>query len=328
MTALVVVDRVTKWYGARLAVDEVSFEVRAGEVMGLLGPNGSGKSTILRMLAGYLRSSAGSIRLDGLDVAAHGAAIRRRIGYVPEDVPLYGQMQVGEFLRFMGALKGLAGPALARGVERAAERLSLGHVLRTGIAKLSRGYRQRVAIAQALLDEPKLLILDEPTNGLDPAQIIETRELMRTLGGEHTVLVTSHILGEIEKVAHRVAILLNGRLLAIEPVAGRSSGRIRVDVGGVSTDAAAQALRKSLEAVPGVASVLPEARDAARTAYVLSLLDPAAAAAVARTIVGAGLPLLELRQLAPSLEDRFLELTRAPRVAAAADGAVEGRDPR
>jgi ABC-2 type transport system ATP-binding protein len=206
----------SKRYGPRLAVDRVSFEVGDGEVMGLLGPNGSGKSTILRVVTGYLRPSAGSVRVAGRDVVRDGVAARRSIGYVPEDVPLYAHMRVDEFLVFMGRLRGLEGEALGRALEAACERFALGSVRDAVIGGLSRGYRQRVDLAHAVLHGPKLLVLDEPTNGLDPRQIIEFRGFVRMLAKDCAILVTSHILAEIERIADRVAILLEGRLLATQ----------------------------------------------------------------------------------------------------------------
>src|SRR5215813_8212555 len=181
MVPVLVADRLSKRYGARLAVDDVSFTVDAGEVMGLLGPNGSGKTTMLRLLTGYLHPSSGTARIAGFDMVEAGLAARRYVGYVPEDVPLYTHMRVDEFLAFMGRLKGLAGGPLHDSIAAVCKRLELSHVQRTAIGKLSRGYRQRVAVAQALLNNPPLLILDEPTTGLDPRQIIEIRELIRTL---------------------------------------------------------------------------------------------------------------------------------------------------
>ena len=221
---VVLVDHLSKSYGARRAVSDVSFDMRHGEVMGLLGPNGSGKSTILRILTGYLRPSSGRAEICGFDVVAQSLQARRCVGYVPEDVPLYAQMRVHEFLTFMGRLRGLDGTGCARAIDEVIERLSIGSHRSQLIGKLSRGYRQRVAIAQALLGRPKLLILDEPTNGLDPRQIIEVRELIRVLANDMAILVTSHILVEIERVAHRVAILLEGRLLGVRALADTTIG--------------------------------------------------------------------------------------------------------
>lgn len=214
--AVLAVDGLTKRFGARLAVDAVSFEVQEHEVFGLLGPNGSGKSTILRLVAGYLRPSSGTARVAGLDVVRNGSAARRRIGYVPEGAPLYGHMRVAEFLTFMGRLRGLDRRAVASAVDAAVERLALGSVRGVIIERLSHGYRQRVSLAQAVLHEPELLVLDEPSNGLDPRQIIELRGLLRELARNCAVLVTSHILAEIERTADRAAILLDGRLLTVE----------------------------------------------------------------------------------------------------------------
>lgn len=224
MTPLVEVRHLSKRYGRHLAVREVSFEVGDNEVMGLLGPNGSGKSTILRMIAGYLAPSTGTLRVAGIDVATQSVAARAHIGYVPEDVPLYPHMRTQELLAFMGSLRGLRGAALRDAIDRVCEQLQLQTVRRSLIGKLSRGYRQRVAIAVATLHEPPLLILDEPTNGLDPRQIIELRASIRRLSQRCSVLITSHVLSEIERIADRVVILVDGRLLLTTEIAPRSSG--------------------------------------------------------------------------------------------------------
>src|SRR2546425_9122502 len=187
MSSLIVADKLTKWFGPRLAVDGLSLEVGGGEVMGPLGPNGSGKTTILRMLTGSLRPSAGTASVSGLDVVDEPLEVRRRIGYVPEDVPLYDWMRVSEFLTFMARLKGVPGRAVPTAVSSVIERLALGSVVRLPIGKLSRGFRQRAAMAQALLNDPDVLVLDEPTNGLDPRQIIEMRELIRGRSEERRV---------------------------------------------------------------------------------------------------------------------------------------------
>jgi ABC-2 type transport system ATP-binding protein len=216
--AVLSLDGLSKRFGARLAVDSVSFEVQEREVFGLLGPNGSGKSTILRLVTGYLRPTSGTVRVAGLDVVHDGRAAREHIGYVPEDSPLYGHMRVAEFLAFMGRLRGINGQALSLAIDAAIERLALGNVRGVIIERLSRGYRQRVSLAQAVLHEPELLVLDEPSNGLDPRQIIELRGLLRQLAQDCAVLVTSHILAEIERTADRAAILLDGRLLTVEQI--------------------------------------------------------------------------------------------------------------
>ncbi len=202
---IVVVEQLVKRYGARVAVNGVSFTIREGETIGLLGPNGSGKSTILRVLTGYLSPSSGSVRIAGLSAADDSLGIRRRVGYVPEDAPLYDWMRVSEFLAFMAEVKGVRGIRAA--VSAAGSRLRLEPVMDLPIGKLSRGYRQRVAIAQALVNDPPILILDEPTNALDAYQVIAVRELIRGMAGERTVIVASHVLTEIERVATRIMIL-------------------------------------------------------------------------------------------------------------------------
>lgn len=212
---IVTVDRVTKRYSGRVAVHEVSLTVPRGEVLGLLGPNGSGKTTLLRILAGYLSPTSGRATVAGYDTVDEPMQARRCIGYVPENAPLYSHMRVDEFLRLMGRLRGVPPCGVGVRVAAVATRLRLDDVLRAPIRTLSRGYRQRVAIAQALLHDPAVLLLDEPTNGLDPRQIIDTRSLIADLAGQCTVIMSSHILGEVEKTAHRVAILLEGHLLTV-----------------------------------------------------------------------------------------------------------------
>jgi ABC-2 type transport system ATP-binding protein len=216
---VIVAHQVTKLYGRVPAVRNLTLEVERGEILGLLGPNGSGKTTLLRMITGYLSPSAGALTVAGHDTVQDPMAARRRIGYVPESVPLYTHMRVREFLAFMARLRGVAPAEVGRALRDVSERLDIVDVMSTPIRALSRGFRQRVAIAQALVHDPEIVILDEPTNGLDPRQIIETRRLLQGLAGQHTVLISSHILSEVEKVAQRVAILLRGELLALRSVA-------------------------------------------------------------------------------------------------------------
>ncbi|MBV8493589.1 MAG: ABC transporter ATP-binding protein, partial [Alphaproteobacteria bacterium] len=211
-------EAVSKRFGAFTAVDRLDLSIRRGEVFCLFGPNGSGKTTFLRMLVGYLSPTAGRIAVAGHDVVRDGLLARSKIGYVPEAVPLYGHMRVGEFLRFMAELRGVAAAAVEAAVARVVQRLALGEVVRKPIRVLSRGYRQRTALAQALVHDPEIVVLDEPTNGLDPRQIIEMRGLIRSLAERHTVLMSSHILGEIEKTADRAGLLLDGRLLGVRAI--------------------------------------------------------------------------------------------------------------
>jgi ABC-2 type transport system ATP-binding protein len=218
-THAILAEGVSKRYRSFTAVDRLDLGIHRGEVFCLLGPNGSGKTTFIRMLAGYLSPSAGRILVAGHDVVRDGLAAKRKIGYVPESVPLYAQMRVDEFLRFMARLRQLPAAAIEAAVQRVVELLALGDVLRKPIRALSRGYRQRTALAQALVHDPEILILDEPTNGLDPRQIMETRALIRSLAGRRTVLMSSHILSEVEKTADRAGLLLDGKLLGVRAVA-------------------------------------------------------------------------------------------------------------
>ena len=220
---------VSRRYGRRDVVQDVSLEIRQGEVFGLLGPNGSGKSTLIRMLVGLVSPTRGAVSVAGFDVVQEAASARRLIGYVPEDIQLYPGMRTQEFLHCMGGLRGLHGASLRQACDRAIERLALGPVCGTLMGRLSHGYRQRVLLAQALLGEPAVIVLDEPGNGLDPQQIIELRHLIAGLSGDHTVVVTSHVLSEVEQVAARVAVLREGRLLAVLPVVdGAESAELRV----------------------------------------------------------------------------------------------------
>jgi len=301
-----VAQQLTKWYGPRRAVDGVSFEVASGEVMGLLGPNGSGKTTILRILTGFLRPSSGTARIAGLDVIEAPLEARRRLGYVAEDVPLYEWMRVGEFLGFMARIKHV--PANdTRAVARVIERLDLRDVESVPIGKLSRGFRQRVAIAQALVNDPAVLILDEPTNGLDPRQIAELRTLVRSLAGHHTVLITSHVLSEIEKTADRAAILVEGHLLAVHPILDpHAPCRLRV-----RARAPADAVQRCLQGVVGVRRVSLSSPEPGLVACTVEVEGAAVAEALARAMAAQNLSLCELREERVDLETVFLALTGA-----------------
>ena len=216
---MIAIEHVTKLYGHTPALCDITLHVERGEVLGLLGPNGSGKTTLLRLLTGYLSPTSGRLVVAGYDIGRQPMEARRRVGYVPEALPLYLHMRVREFLAFMGRLRGLSVEATAAAIARVSALVNLQEVLAAPIRTLSRGYRQRVALAQALVHGPDLLMLDEPTNGLDPRQIIETRNLIRSLAGTCTIVMSSHILSEVERTADRVAILLRGQLLGVRALA-------------------------------------------------------------------------------------------------------------
>jgi ABC-2 type transport system ATP-binding protein len=310
MAPVVLAQHVTKWYGPRRAVTDVSFAIAPGDIVGLLGPNGSGKSTIFRILTGYLAPTSGRVEVAGHDVVADSLAVRRAISYVPEDAPLYDHMRVAEFLHFMARIKGLRGTAKNRAVDAAAERLDLVGVMTLPTGKLSRGFRQRVSIAQALLGDPQVLVLDEPTSGLDPHQVIAVRDLVRSLAGRHTVLIASHILPEIEKIASRVMILLDGRLLTTDALKDSARGLV-LRLGAAAPEAA---IRGALSAVAGVRDVAVDPDSGAGPArYVIKAeARPALAADIVAALVGRGIAVSELAEIPPDLERVFLDLTRRP----------------
>ena len=315
MSPLVLAQRVTKWYGPRCAVAGVSFSIDQGEIVGVLGPNGSGKSTIFRMLTGYLVPTAGHIEIAGYDVVADSLAVRRLISYVPEDAPLYDHMRVGEFLHFMANLKGLRGATAKTAVDAAAERLDLTRVMMLLTGKLSRGFRQRVSIAQALLGNPRLLVLDEPTSGLDPHQVIAVRDLIQSLAGSHTVLIASHILPEIEKIASRIMILLDGTLLTADALKEKAEGTML----RLAAAAPEATVRGVVSIIAGVRDIAVEPGAGSGAMHYLIRAEPRAslAADVVAALVQAGVAVSGLTEGRPDLERVFLDLTRrSSRVAA------------
>jgi len=308
MPPVVLAQHVTKWYGPRRAVTDVSFAIQPGEVVGLLGPNGSGKSTIFRILTGYLAPSSGRVEVAGHDVVTESLAVRQAISYVPEDAPLYDHMHVAEFLHFMARIKGLRGAAKKHAVEAAAERLDLSRVMGLPTGKLSRGFRQRVSIASALLGDPNVMVFDEPTSGLDPHQVIAVRDLVRSLAGAHTVLIASHILPEIEMIASRVMILLDGRLLTADALKESSSAQVLRLIAG----APEATIRSALGAIAGIRSMATD-RDSAAGHYLIEAeRSPPIAADIIAAVVGHGIPVSELAEIKPDLERVFLDLTRRP----------------
>ena len=306
---MVRVDNLTRRFGGVTAVDDLSFSIARGEVVGVLGPNGAGKTTTLRMIAGYLRPTGGTVVVGGRSVQDDPIEVRRRIGYMPEHAALYPEMRVAEYLRYRAALKGVPVRRVRRRVNEVAEQCAIGGVLRRIIGQLSKGYRQRVALADALIHEPELLILDEPTLGLDPNQIRQARDLVRGLAARHTVLLSSHILPEVEMTCSRVIILHRGRLLASEPVqalARRLNRNARIVA---QVCASADAVRTELAPLAAEGRLRTEAlgewTEVRFEAGVEEDPRPAVAAAAARN----GWALRELRREEQSLEEIFIALT-------------------
>src|SRR4051795_6480167 len=227
---MIKVEGLTKRYARTIAVDNISFEVEKGQIVGFLGPNGAGKTTTMRVLTCFLPPTAGSANVAGFDVLEQPLEVKKRIGYLPETPPVYPDMEVHEYLQFVGKLKGLSGNELARRIGEVSERCSVADVSKKLIGKLSKGYRQRVGLAQAIIHNPDVLILDEPTSGLDPKQINETRDLIHRLAGEHTIILSTHILPEVEAICRKVIIINRGNLL-------RNESLERLKTRGGGTDA-------------------------------------------------------------------------------------------
>jgi len=301
------VRELSKYYGDVAAVENVSFRAEKGQILGFLGPNGAGKTTTMRMLTCYLPPSAGTASVDGFDVGEESMEVRRRIGYLPEQPPLYGDMTVVAYLTFVAKIKGVPGPEMRSRIDETMERTGVANVRSTVIGHLSKGYRQRVGLAQALVHNPSVLILDEPTVGLDPKQIIDIREMIRGLRGEHTIILSTHILPEVSMTCEKVVIINNGRIAGEGTpeslMAQLKEGELlRAEVGGPP-----EQVRQLIGGIDGVLEVRDEG---AAGAYVISvqpgrdLRDE-----VARRVVDASLSLRELRALEMTLEDIFLRLT-------------------
>src|SRR5207253_1991662 len=261
---MIKVEGLTKRYARTIAVDDISFEVEKGQIVGFLGPNGAGKTTTMRVLTCFLPPTAGTAQVAGFDVLEQPLEVKKRIGYLPETPPLYPDMEVGEYLTFVGKLKGLATSDVPKRVDEVCDRCAVADVRSKLIGKLSKGYRQRVGLAQAILHNPDVLILDEPTSGLDPKQIIETRELVRSLAGDHTIILSTHILSEVEHSCERVIIINQGTLVAQDTVANltnrlRGSEAVSIEVEGGPS---AGDVQHRLEQVSGVSRVVAkEQRD-------------------------------------------------------------------
>jgi len=307
---MIEVERLTKRYGPTLAVSDVSFEVQKGEVLGFLGPNGAGKTTTMRVITGYLLPSEGRVRVAGYDVVEEPLETKRRTGYLPEAPPVYPDMTVVEYLAFVARIKGVPRRESKKRIEEVREKCALTDVGHRQIGKLSRGYRQRVGLAQALIHNPEVLILDEPTAGLDPKQIIETRELIKSLAGQHTVVLSTHILPEVSKTCQRVVVINQGKVVAVGAPAELTSRLQGYETVLITVEGPAAEIMGKFECVPGVKMVEPrEASDSRVTFEIYVEKGRDVRPELARAVVESQWKLLELRTSGLSLEDIFLKLT-------------------
>ncbi|MEH1788560.1 ABC transporter ATP-binding protein [Nostoc sp.] len=334
---MIEVEHLSKIYGSTPAITDVTFSVEPGEILGLLGPNGAGKTTTMRILAGYLPATNGNARIAGYDVHENSLAVRQRIGYLPETPPLYPEMTVEGFLHFVARIKGVPAGDRPNKVTAAIERCNLEEKRRVIIRKLSKGYRQRVGIAQAIVHDPPAIILDEPTVGLDPRQIIEVRNLIKSLAGTHTIILSTHILPEVSMTCNRVAIINRGKVVVtntpenlMTQLTGGSGYELEIEG---EAALAKQVLQKVagvslIESIPtsGIHGHQPQEN----RAYLRVISQPGKEPGkdIATTLVRAGFGLHELRRVNATLEDVFLQLTTEeknfdPEVDLAADNEGE-----
>ncbi len=316
---MIEVQHLTKRYGRFTAVEDVSFRVERGEILGFLGPNGAGKSTTMRILTGYMPASEGKAIVAGYDVFDQPVEAKRRTGYLPETPPLYPDMTVQDYLTFVSKIKGVPSGDRKQRIKYVMERTRIADMAERLCGRLSKGYKQRVGLAQALIHNPEVLILDEPTAGLDPKQIIETRQLIKELAGDHTIILSTHILPEVSQTCQRVVIISKGRVVAEDTpdnLTARLSGSVAMYV---QVDAAGGDAAAALSKVPGVTGVTESERHGDSVGFeVASEPGRDIRRDLAQTVIGQGWGLLELRPMRVSLEEIFLSLTTEEQPAPAA----------
>jgi len=312
---MITVKELTKRYARTTAVDHISFQVDKGQIVGFLGPNGAGKTTTMRMLTCFLPPTAGTATVAGIDVLDKPLEVKKHIGYLPETPPIYPEMSTAEYLNFVGKLKGLSGAELAKRVDYVCERCAVADVKHKLLGKLSKGYRQRVGLAQAIIHNPDVLILDEPTAGLDPKQINETRDLIKSLAGDHTIILSTHILPEVEQTCEQVIIINQGKLVATDSVRNlqaraRGAESVLLEVAGRSGSLEPSSVQEKLQRVAGVSRVsLTQQVDSRAVFEVESQKGSLVRGDLARAVVESGWDLNELRPTSMSLEEIFLQLT-------------------
>ncbi len=317
---MIKVEGLTKRYGPTWAVKNISFEVEKGEIVGFLGPNGAGKTTTMRILTCFLPPTDGTASIAGFDVMEQPLEVKKRVGYLPESPPLYPEMEVEDYLLFVGRLKGIAKSDLAARLDAVVDRCAVGDVRKKLIGHLSKGYRQRVGLAQALIHNPEVLILDEPTAGLDPKQISDVRQLIHTLSGEHTIILSTHILPEVQTIASRLIIINEGKLEASDTpdnLVARMQGHESV---ALEIDGPADEIEARLLSVPGVGGVQRTNGHGGRTTWEIDTgKDSNIRGELARAVVESGWGLFEIRAVGLSLEQVFLKLTGSEEDEEAAD---------
>jgi ABC-2 type transport system ATP-binding protein len=312
---MITVQDLTKRYARTIAVDHISFSISKGDIVGFLGPNGAGKTTTMRMLTCFFPPTAGTATVAGFNVFEQPLEVKKRIGYLPEAPPLYLEMETIEYLRFVGRLKGLTGADLEKRVAYVLERCAVADVKTKLLGKLSKGYRQRVGLAQAIIHNPDVLILDEPTAGLDPKQINETRDLIRSLAGDHTIILSTHILPEVEQICEKVIIISKGKLVATDSVhnlqaRARGAESVLIEVGARVGEFAAGSVETVLQKIAGVSrATLREEFQNGAVFEVEASKGQLVRGDLARAVVESGWDLNELRPAAMSLEEIFLQLT-------------------
>jgi ABC-2 type transport system ATP-binding protein len=307
---MIEVNGLTKRYGDRTAINDVTFRVEKGEILAFLGPNGAGKTTTMRILTGFLPATSGTARVAGFDTFEQPMEVKRNIGYLPETPPVYNEMTVREYLNFVGKIKGVSASDQPKALDRVLDRCGLTQVPKRLIGNLSRGYRQRVGLAQALIHNPKVLILDEPTLGLDPKQIIEIRSLIQEFSGEHTVILSTHILQEATALCQRVIIIHEGRIRAVDSPDQLSAKLRQSEKVTVTVRQAPPEADRILGGLPNVLHVYREPVSNRQTFIVETQLGRDIRDDIAQCVVGNGWGLLELKNLSMTLEDVFLKLTQ------------------
>ena len=311
---MIQVEHLTKCYGDVTAVDDLSFEIEGGHVYGFLGPNGAGKSTTMNIMTGCLSATKGSVKIDGFDIFEEPAQAKKRIGYLPEQPPLYMNETPAEYLRFVGEAKGLKGKELHSQIDSVIGRTGLDHVRNRRISALSKGYKQRVGIAQALLGDPKVIILDEPTVGLDPLQIIEIRDLIKDLGREHTVIFSSHILSEVQTICEKILIIARGKLIAFDEPENLEKRLLSPGEITLVAEADARETEELLSGMEHITEQTIEEKEIGRTAATLhsdceDIYE--VSKALFERFSAAGKPLLEMNVKKADLEEIFIELTES-----------------